>query len=203
MSDRSAKDIIAAARRPERTYDVCLRGDLQATWEALDRQLGEATRSGAGSLEGDARIEIAQQMDQVREQMQGAVITLTLRALPRPDYRDLEAKHPPRKPTDAKQLARAKADGDDSALAAAEQADAFAARDKQAGFNTDTFYTALMRACLVDPELDEVDWKGLDEAMTDRQFDELANLALVLNRGEVGVPFSPTASRLIRSSEPN
>lgn len=203
---QSVKDLIRQARRPERTYELCLRGDLQAEWEALDRRLAEITRQGPASLEGDDRVKIARRMEELRTQMEAAQLTLTVRALRPDEFRDLEAQHPPHKEP-RKTPKKPADDADDAAVEAYEQAVAdhrravdLAARDRQAGgVNVDTFYAALIRACVVDPALDDDDWDRLDDVLTDRQFNELAGLALVVNRGEVSVPFSPTASRLTRT----
>lgn len=202
------KEQIRAARRPERSYDLCLRGDLQAEWERLDRRLADLSRVGMPSLEGDERTEVARRMEELRAEMEGAQITLTVRALRPDEFRDLEAQHParkagkpPKKPAD---------DADEDALAAYEEA--AAAYERQAaraetdlaagGVNVDTFYLALVKACVVE-DLDEDDWTALYDAMTDRQFNELAGNAFAVNRGEVAVPFSPTASRLTRGSTPS
>jgi hypothetical protein len=68
------------------------------------------------------------------------------------------------------------------------------------GVNADTFYDAIIRACLVDPELTDDDWDQLAGALTDRQYDELSDAAWGLNRREVDVPFSRAASRMKRDS---
>ena len=42
----------------------------------------------------------------------------------------------------------------------------------------------------------------LDEKLSDRQYNDLANLAWMVNRGDVDVPFSYAASRNRQSSSP-
>ena len=63
------------------------------------------------------------------------------------------------------------------------------------GVNADTFYEAIIRACVVDPQMSDEQWHALCAALTDRQFDELAQAAWDLNRREVDIPFSRAASR--------
>ena len=201
MTDRSPQEIIAAARLPERSHRVCLRGDLQARWEQLERDLAEAARVGASSLDGDGRTGIAREMEDLRADMDAATLELTFRALRRDRYQSLKAQHPPRKPADAKRRARAKTDDDTETLAELDTADRLAALDKQVGVNTDTFYPALAHACLVTPELADDEWDQMVAVLTSRQWDELVMVALAANEGEISVPFSPTASRLTRSSD--
>src|SRR5690606_31840899 len=71
-------------------------------------------------------------------------------------------------------------------------------RDKYIGVNTDTFFPALIRRSTVEPELDDEDWDLLlNERLTSRQFDDLANAAGSLNRRGVDVAFSLAASRIL------
>lgn len=206
MVAQDAMALISAARRPSRSLPLCLRGDLQARWDDLERQLDTATKVGAGSLGGDGRVQIAREMEQLRAEMEEHTLTVVVQALPHLDYRKLEQQHPPRKaPTKAPKAPRDDADDEQvasyqAALAVHEEATAGAQQDKLAGVNTSSFYLALIRACLVEPDLDDDAVDALLAVLTNRQFDELAGLALTINRGEVSVPFSPTASRLARSS---
>lgn len=192
---RSAKEILAAARRPEAPYQLCTRGDLQVQWEDLDRQLREAAEAGPSSIEGDSRVDISRQMEQLRTEMADSVLHLTLRALHKDAFRDMKAAHPPRKiPAEAKEL------GEDATEEQLENAQYQGLLDRQVGFNTETMWGPLLRASIVAPDLDDEDLDQLFEIMTDRQYEDLCSLAHNLNRGEVSVPFSQTASRLTRAS---
>lgn len=172
------KTLLAAAKLPERTVPICLRGDLVAEFDDLERQLDDALHRPATSLEGDGSGAIAERMEQLRQEMRQHSYLFRLRAMTRPRWHAFVAAHPPRR------------DGDE-----------VDARDRIRGVNVETFFPALVRESVVDPTLDDAEWSLLlDESLTDRQFDELANAAWALNRGEVDIPFSPVASRMTRSS---
>ncbi|MCX4470446.1 hypothetical protein OOK41_09020 [Micromonospora sp. NBC_01655] len=172
------KALLAAARLPERAVPVCLRGDLTAEFEDLERQLDDALRTLTTSIEGDGSAAIAECMEALREQMAAHTYQFRLRAMTRPRWHQFIGEHPPRK------------DGNE-----------IDARDRVRGVNIETFFPALVRESVIDPVLDEQEWTLLlDEALTDRQFDELASAAWDLNRGGVDIPFSPVASRMTRGS---
>lgn len=162
--------LLAAARLPERTVDLCLRGDLQAEWEDLQRQLEQAKRleSGARSL-GDppAGAEIEEQIAELEATMADSVLTVRFRAMNRKAFQDLGLAHPPRK--------------DDK-------------RDTMYGFNVETFNAALIRACCVDPDFDDEQWARLFEVITPGQYTLVADTVTVLNHSAVDVPFSSSAS---------
>ncbi|MEU4782841.1 hypothetical protein [Micromonospora sp. NPDC023633] len=179
MTSTDFTTLLAAAKLPERTVPICLRGDLVAEFEDLERQLEDELRTPAVSLEGDGSGAIADRMEALRAEMQAHTYPFRLRAMARPAWRAFVAAHPPRK-DDAGEVDE---------------------RDRIIGVNIETFYPALVRASVVDPQLDDAQWaRLLDEVLTDRQFDELANAAWGLNRREVDVPFSPAASRMTRGS---
>jgi hypothetical protein len=173
------KTLLAAAKLPERTVDVCLRGDLTAEFEQAERRLEVEERNADVSLDGGGRVgELAERIEALRAQMREHTHTFRLRALPRPQFRALVGEHPPRE--------------DDGEIIAA---------DRILGVNAETFFDALIRACVVDPALDADDWRVLlDEKLTDNQFDALAGAAWGVNRSDVDVPFSRAASRISRGS---
>lgn len=175
------KALLAAARLPERTVPICLRGDLTAEFEELERQLEDAQRNPHASLEDVAGTAgIAERMEELREDMIAHTYQFRLRAMTRPRWRTFIAEHPPRKDEESGEVDE---------------------RDRYVGVNTDTFYPALVRASVVDPQLDDAEWSLLlDQALTDRQFDTLSSAAWGLNRRDVDVPFSLAASRMTRSS---
>lgn len=172
------KALLAGAKLPERTVPICLRGDLTAEFEELEQQLEEALRVPASSLEGDGSAGIAERIEALRAQMQAHTYRFRLRAMPHPVWRAFCAEHPPRK--------------DDEG--------AVDERDRLLGVNTETFWTALVHRSVVDPVLSADEWTTLGEALTDRQFSDLADAAWALNRRDVDVPFSPAASRMTRGS---
>jgi hypothetical protein len=174
------KTLLAGAKLPERSVPVCLRGDLVATFEELERQLVEAQRVTSTSIEDAGAAGIAERMEAVRAEMREHTYPFRLRALPKPEYRDLKAKHPPRKDDDG----------------------AVRSEDVFLDANLDELGEPLLRACIVEPILDDADWADLVGKLTDRQYSDLVGTAIYVNKGSVDVPFSHAASNLLRSSEP-
>lgn len=166
-------DILRTAKLPETTVPVCVRGDLVAEVETLNNRLA-GLNSQADRLIGNPEArEIAEKIEALRAEMAEATVDLRLRALSHRAYAKLEAAHKPR------------ANEDD---------------DKRTGFNLETFPEALIRASIVDPELDEDTFDGLADALTFQQWDNLFTVAYMLNRREISVPFSATASRILQPS---
>lgn len=94
MSKPDLSKLLAQARLPERTVELCTRGDLQAQFEDLERQLAEAERNPGTKLTDVGPRVIAEQIEDLRTEMREATIPLTLRALPRKVWAALLAKHP-------------------------------------------------------------------------------------------------------------
>jgi hypothetical protein len=173
------KQLLAAAKLPERTVQLCLRGDLVAEFEALDRELAEAEKTVSNSLAGNGTGDLLDRMDALQAQMRESTATVRLRAMPKPAFRALVQSHPPRRDPETNEMVDA---------------------DKFLGVNGETFFDALIRACWVDPVLDDADWQQLVAVLSDRQYDELSDAAWSVNRSEVDIPFSPAASRMRRAS---
>lgn len=193
---KNIKAMLKAAKLPEDSVPVCLRGDLQAEFEQAERELAEAERQPKDSLAGNGSRAIAERIEALRQEMREHTVEFRFRALPRHEWKALRDRHPPRR----------KEDG---------SADE---RDMYVGVNMDTIFDELIRSCLVDPQLDEEDWRLLlgdseeerqrretdgepieDGKLTDRQWNQLADCAWTLNRGEVSVPFSRAASKIVNS----
>lgn len=176
------KEILAGAHLPERTVPLCLRGDLVAEFEELERKLEDTGRRPADSLAGDGSGDIIDRMEALQDQMRASTVTFRLRALPKPKWRALLAAHPPRRGDDGEPLAE----------------------DVTIGVNRETFFDAIIRACLVDPEVDDETWDmmaGENGRLTDRQLATLTDAAWDVNRGEISIPFSRAASRVKRTTE--
>lgn len=166
---------IDQARPAERTVSVCLAGDLVAEIEALERRAAElAAGPDTSSKEGDPRTDTVEQIRALQERMRAATRDVRLRRLPARAYRELRAKHPPRR------------DGDTPDQG-----------DVNVSFNRETFFTALIPACAVDPVLTPQQWEVLldedDGPLSYGQIMELADAAYKVNEFEVSVPFSPAA----------
>jgi hypothetical protein len=182
---RNFKAMLAEAKLPERTVDICLRGDLVAEHEDAERELEQAEKKATDSLAGNGVSEIVERIEALEEQMREATQTFTLRALPhrrsarddRPTHNELRRAHPPRR---------------DEAGEIVESDDI--------GYNVETFNEALVRLCAVEPELDAADWDELLAVISEGQFSVLASACLFLNRGDINVPFSRAASRAKRAT---
>lgn len=170
--------LLAAAKLPEKTVVVCLRGDLVAEHEELERQLEQADNKASDSLAGNGAAEIAERIEALQDEMRASSYSFRLRALSGPAYRSFTADYPIRREEDG----TAKRE------------------DLHFGFNMDTGFEPLTRLCLVDPEPTDDVWARLMDTLTDRQFDDIAMAAFTLNRGEIDIPFSRAASRLRRPS---
>lgn len=175
-------DLIRGAQLPEATVELCLRGDLQTQFEQAEKDLAAAQRdaltSNSLSGGGEARV-LAETIERLQDEMRGHSLTVRLRALPRLKFRALTEAHQPRT-------------GDGGVIVEA---------DRYMGINADTFPVALVRACAVEPVLDDDTWAVLlDERLTDWQFDQLFGGAWNINRREVSVPFSRAASRILNSA---
>lgn len=169
--------LLAGAKLPERTVMICLRGDLAAEHEHAERELEQAAKTAADSLAGSGVGQIVERIEALEAEMREHSYEFRLRALKRPDWRALVDQHPPRK--------------DDDGLVVPTD---------RIGVNAETFYDAILRACLVDPELDDGEFAQLLDSVTDRQYDELTDVAWGLNRRDVDVPFSRAASEMKRAT---
>ncbi|MEU4399783.1 hypothetical protein [Micromonospora orduensis] len=164
------KELIRGARLPETTVSLCLRADLVAEYEQVQAERAKAQEQASGSLAGSggAVQDLDGQLEVRRREMAESTLTLTLRALSSHRYQQLLDEHPPRV-----------TDG------------VLEPRDRL-GFNADTFFLALARACVVAPALDSEDWEALvgdDGTLTDGQVSKLCNAAYALNRKDVDLPF--------------
>lgn len=182
VPDLDIDALIDSAQLAERTLALCLRGDLQARFEELDRAREVADETRGGSLaSGTPAREIAEQMEALRVQMRAATITVVLRALPRKKWVALCEQHPPRRDEDGNLLVE----------------------DRATGVNNDTFWEPAIRACWVSPVLKPAQMKRLlDEVLSNRQYDLLASTVFAVNNGDVDIPFSPAASRSLQTSSP-
>lgn len=174
---KNFKKMLAGAKLPERTVEICLRGDLVAEHEQAERDLEQAERKQTDSLAGSGVGEIVARIEALEEQMREHVVVFTLRAMPTSQWRALLKAHPPRREN-------------------GEIVD----DDKGMELNVDTFYADLARSSIVSPEMDDDDWAALLETITNNQFGMLTGAAWLLNRGEVDVPFSLAASRAKRAT---
>lgn len=162
-------------------YRVCLDPDLVNEYERLLAARDAAKAEAADSLAGGRTVELDAQVAEILEQMQTATITLVFKALPRPEFRAMCDRHPPRKDAEGK-------------VTHAEDG---------IGVNFDSFFDEIVRSTLVAPVLEAEDRDRLfDELLTDRQWQDLTDVVWLLNRAKVSVPFLPAVSPSRRSSSP-
>ena len=198
MTDFASK--MAGAQQAGRTVEICLRGDLIAELQELERQAMRARAEQSPSKEDTTAADLVEQIRAKQEEMRAASEVFQLRALPPRRYRALREQHPPRR------------DDKGQVLPA----------DAGIGFNLDTFPHALIPLCTVTPTLTDEKWRELlgdsdtsaaeleaqgkddqvaDGLITYSQFMDLVNACYVLNEGDVSVPFSPTALLTSRDSD--
>lgn len=160
-------------------FPVCLDPDLVDEYERLLLARDAAREADSDSLAGGKAVEIDAEIAELLERMQASTLTLVLKALPRPVFRSLIDKHPPRKD----------AEGNLTHV------------EDRLGVNYESFFDALVRASIVSPVLDEdTVTLLLEERLTDKQWQDLNDVAWGLNRTSVSVPFLPAVSPNRRNS---
>lgn len=169
--------------RPEKIVSLCTDAALQAEWEQANSDLINSVReSGDGRLVGGgSKAALARKVQEVEQEMLKSTARFRLRARNRNEWATLAAEHPPRPDN---------------------------ADDKARGVNTETFFDAVIMASIVDVTQDDetvefdpaTEWAPLADEMTDAQWAQFAEAVWQLNRGEVSVPFSRSASRALRGS---
>jgi len=174
MSDPTAfEDLLQAAALPEKTVELCLRPDLVAEVEDLERELRDLRTSTVTMSDRGKLRRVAEQIEARRADMQQASVVFRLRGLNRRDWAALIAAHPGRKDSDV---------------------------DRKLGYNTESFFPAIIRASIIEPLLSDEQWERLDAVLPSSQFDALLDAALAVSRRKVDVPFSLAASATLQSS---
>lgn len=173
----SVHDLLKTARYPEATVAVCLRGDLQLRYNELTDRAHALSEDDARLSGPSAPLQaIRDEQAEVREEMQAATLTLTLRGLPRDAYNAIQAAAGAPRPGNP--------------------------LDEQVGFHFADFTRTLIARCIVaaaapgEPaeELDGADVEDLLGKLTDAQFDELWTAARDVNRVAPRPPTVPPIS---------
>jgi hypothetical protein len=160
--------LIRGGSLPEKVVPVCLSAALVDEYERLEDDLAKAAERSADSLAGGEAAGLRQQLGELKEQMQESTVDFRFRALPSPRYKSLRRAHPPRKNDDGSPVER----------------------DAILRVNEDTFFVPLMRACLVDPVLDDETFRLLvEERLSDGQLERLTTEVWQLNSRRVDLPF--------------
>lgn len=161
--------LLDAATLPERTVDLCLRGDLHADYQDAEARYYAAQMHAEPSLGGEATevTEIRAELEGLTEQMRDATLTLRFRAVSKERFDLILVAHPPRE------------DNKD---------------DQAAGFDQDGVNESMIKACCVEPELTAERWDKLRGAITSQQYNELIGAVNQLNFAPVDIPFLFAAS---------
>lgn len=166
---KSTKELLAAAKLPERSVEICLRGDLVADINDLERELAEVLQREATDkrMTGPKRSkELADAIEAKRAEMSEAMLPLRLRALKVATWRELVRKYPPAK-------------GDDTGL----------------GVDIPAFMGEAIPASVVSPDdMDEDDWETFNENVPPSEVTRLMNLVWELNTQGVDIPKSRLVS---------
>jgi hypothetical protein len=177
--------LIREADMPERSVEVCLRAKLVAEFEDLERRLKVVIQDRDGDEFGGSgeATRLARRMEELREEMRQGTAVFWLRSIGPIRSGSLMAEHPPR-------------DGNED--------------DRRLGYNPETFYPAIIRACcyaikqdgetLQASDLTDEDWQHLFRRLSYKQFDNLFGAAWLLDHGDVSVPTSPLASLISQRS---
>lgn len=169
---KSIKEQLKAAKLPEHTITVCLRGDLVAEIEDLDDQLRRAREQeqATGSkrmANKSASLDLANRIEALRTEMAEAEITFRLRALPKDRWRDLKLAHPPNE--------------DDQ-------------QDQRLGVDLYGLAPQVLPQVTVEPEMDADDWRQLEQVVSSGDWNRLAIAAVMLHEMGVDIPKSALAS---------
>lgn len=185
---KTAAEKLAAASRVRDSMTIYMPGPLQAEWKQLKAEYDRVKAASVDMLNPDPAIKkLAARLTAIEEQMREDAITVTVEArrrvrtpsTPKDEltWQELCDAHPPRKGKDGKPVA-----------------------EDSMGVNLKTFPEALIRASLVDLDLDEEQLDTLlYEVITDAQWDGLFQLCWRLNRAPVDVPFSFAVSKTLKS----
>lgn len=184
-------DIKGDAAPPQDSVPICLRGDLTRQAADLERRIAAAQAAAGDSIVGGAEAqELAEELSELQSVMAAFTYRFTFRALPRKLWRDLVESHPPR-------------DGHPE--------------DRVNGVNMDVFPVLLIAMSCVDispintapdipadagPVLSETDAAEMAERLTDGQIMTMFGCAAKLNRAQVDLPKSETASEIMARLAP-
>lgn len=183
----SLDQLLADADFPTQVISICLKGSLLAEWDAANDDLtrAEAAREAAVAKKmpmGAPTRDVQDAQDVltgIEERMRAASIDIHMTAMSTTAYQKLAALHPP----------KVSDEGVPDLL------------DARMGFNRDTFWKPLIRACTTAPNMTDDQFDRLMDRLTFRQFDMIAGAAYSLNKETDGqLPFSSAVSEVTPSS---
>lgn len=97
---KSTKELLKAAKLPERSISICLRGDLIADIQELERELEAMVKAEAGDRRMSSKSgqqAKAEEIEAKRAEMAGSSLDMRLRALTASSWREMVRKYPPAK----------------------------------------------------------------------------------------------------------
>ena len=173
---KSIKEQLKEAKLPEHSLTVCLRGDLVATIEALeaelDRQRDKENEAGTKRMAGKSRsVQLAEQINEHRAAMAEAEVTFRLRAMPKARWREVKRDHPP---------------AEDNR------------EDQNLGVALFGIATAVLPQVTIEPEMDDDDWRQLEQVVSSGDWKRLAVAAVWLHEMGVDIPKSALASLVLQ-----
>lgn len=170
-------------KRPTKIVELCVDLGLAAEHDRAEKELIDAQKRGIG-MENSGVPEAAEAVEDIEKRMQSSTLEFVLQAIPRKQFGEFEANHPPRV-------------GDKT--------------DENLGVNVSEL-DGLIAQCVLSVrekvsgnvvEFDPADWTTLADDMTDGQWQAFALAALQVNRGVTAAPFSRAALLAIQRSEKN
>jgi uncharacterized Ntn-hydrolase superfamily protein len=170
------KDRLKAAKLPERSVQVCLRGDLAAEFDELERRLAavRAEERAGGDRPSSQRmgqkseaVVLAEKLTALRRKMAEEMLDIRVRALPRAEWQRHVREHPPQK-------------GDEG--------------DEAMGVDFNALMAVVTPLCIVEPEMDDEDWAALDSVLSSADYDRIMGAVWEVNRTGVDLPKSRLAS---------
>lgn len=164
------EELLAEATPQEEALPLCLRGDLRAQWEELDRDFAAASRQAVSLGEPSPAKVIAQRMQELRGEIEAATVQFRLRAVPPRQWSAFRDTRPLK--------------GDDQS-------------DEDWENVWHGWICQVVALSCVDPVMTPEQADRLSAKLSNRQWVDLTNTAWRLNEERERVPFSAAASVLI------
>lgn len=169
------EELIAGAKRPTDSVQLCLRGDLTGPYRELERQLRTASRTAPSLAERSPAALIAEQMRAIEVQMAAAEKRFDLEAMLPKDWSDFYGTQPEKKKDEADE----------------------AFKGRWFVWVCNLVSRSVVAPVVMTPE----QVAQLCDVLSARQWDQLTDSAYGLNANEVAVPFSVAVSALIPAAE--
>lgn len=179
VTPKTVKDLIKGASRQRRKTRINLAGNLMVELEQLEDELlqleiAEDTKPDSAKTkrltDKSPLLLKAQEIEAKRVEMADYWLDLVVEQKPFVEWRQWKATHPAR-------------DGEPF--------------DDSLGVNFDILVTEFTPTCVVEPDLDADDWKGIFDKAAPGDLRDLGALVFRVHEARMDVPLVPTALRLI------